>query len=83
MPTMTQERVKEIADILLRIRMLLTNITAEEITEVVQGLSRDEAIGPLLDPTKWRDEDLFSQSTKSKRFLECLFALKNASALEE
>lgn len=80
MPQLTKTRVQQIADLLLNIRLLLEQINPGEIEEIQKGMRHDEAIGPLLDPTKWRNEGLFSLNAKSQRFLEKLLDLKAVSA---
>ena len=80
MANLTKGRIQEIADQLLNIRLQLELIKPEEIEEILRGMSQDEAIGPLLDPTKWRDQDLFTVNAKSQRFLEKLLELKAISS---
>jgi len=80
MAKLTKERTKEIADQLLNIRLQLELIKPEEIQEILRGMRQDQAIGPLLDPTKWRDRDLFSLINKSQCFLVKLLELKAVSS---
>jgi len=80
MAKLTKERTKEIADQLLNIRLQLELIKPEEIQEILRGMRQDQAIGPLLDPTKWRDRDLFSLNNKSQCFLVKLLELKAVSS---
>ena len=79
MAKLTKERIHEIASLLFNLRLQLQQVNPEEIQEILSGMRQDEALGPLLDPTKWRDEDLFSLNNKSQRFLEKLLELRAVS----
>ena len=75
---MSPERVKEIAAHLLDLRVRLTQVSADEVKEILHGLSQDEAIGPLLNPSAWQG-DRFDANRRSRDFLEKLLALKAVS----
>ncbi len=75
---MSPERVREIAALLLDLRVQLTKVSKEEIQEILHGMSQDEAMGPLLDPSAWMG-DRFEVNRRSREFLEKLKALKAVS----
>ena len=75
---MSPERVREIAALLLDLRVRLTQVSNNEIEEIMDGMSQDEAIGPLLDPSAWQG-GRFNANRRSRDFLEKLLALKAVS----
>jgi len=65
----------------LHLRDLIVSVNAiseEELKEYLRQISYNEAMGPMLDPTKWRDEDLFTQASQSKKVLSALLDFKQA-----
>lgn len=69
--TLTPERAQEIGVHLKAIVDNLNAITEEEFKEILQVESREEALGPLLDPTAFqhRGFDLTYQTQKVIRGL--------------
>lgn len=47
-----------------------------DLVQMESEISRDEAIGPLMDPTKWRDENKFEQASQMKRVVRATLAFK-------
>lgn len=70
------ERMEQIASGLKSIRLQLGIIQTEELKEIIRDAERDEAIGPMLDPTRWRDEDLFTSVRKTRKVLGIMVELK-------
>jgi len=66
---MERERAEEIGLNLVAIVDNMNAIKEEELEEILRDISRDEGIGPLLDPTRWRDGGLFEVASGSKRVL--------------
>lgn len=73
---LTKERVQEISSSIALIRCEVFGISEEELDELIKIGSQEEAIGPLLDPTKWRDEDLFGKTAKTLEVLRMIKELK-------
>jgi len=78
MAELTIERRQEITTHLAYILLGLRSFTVEELKQVIDSARQEEAIGPLLDPTKWINEDLFTGVRKTIEVLELLIKLKEA-----
>ena len=51
-------------------------IDIKDLVQMEREISRDEAIGPLMDPTKWRDETKFEQASQVKKVVRAIIAFK-------
>lgn len=47
-------------------------ISIEELDSILRSISRDSAIGPLLDPTYWRDSGMFELSHKTRKVIQAI-----------
>jgi len=52
-------------------------MTIEDLAQMSQEISRDEAIGPLIDPTKWRDSK-FDEVRMIKTVVQAIIEFKKA-----
>jgi len=52
-------------------------MTIKDLAQMTQEISRDEAIGPLIDPTKWRDSK-FDEVRMIKTVVTALIEFKKA-----
>ncbi len=65
----------------MHMRNIVSNvnaITEEELEAFIHIIDRDQALGPLLDPTAWRDEQLFESSTGIMKVVRALLDFKKA-----
>ena len=72
----TKDRMQFIGNSLRNIRLQLMLIRQGELEEIISDAERDEAIGPLLDPTRWADQDMFSSTRRMKNVLKLIIKLK-------
>ena len=73
---LTKERVEEVVHRLAGIRLLLSDIKEEEIDELIRIGNYEGTVGPLMDPTRWRDEDLFEKTDRAQEVLRAIKELK-------
>ena len=50
----------------------MNSISIEELDIILRSISRDSAIGPLLDPTYWRDTGMFEASHKTRKVVQAI-----------
>lgn len=60
---------EEIGVSLTLIVAAMNDISIEEIDAMLGNISRDSALGPMLDPTKWAREGLFEAAHKTQKVL--------------
>lgn len=74
----TLVRSLEIAPHIEGIREHLNAITEEDLLGLISVGNSEEALGPMLDPTRWRDEGLFDATRQTKKVLQALLDFKRA-----
>ena len=72
----SKDRMQLIANFLRNIKLQLMLLDTKELEQIIEDASRDEAIGPMIDPTRWRDEDMFTSTHKMKTVLRMIIELK-------
>ncbi len=72
----TQERVEECAGYMTQLCVVMNKLDSEVLEAMLRDLSRGSAVGPLMDPTRWRDEDLFDKAHKTEKVLRAIQAFK-------
>ncbi len=72
----TQEQIQDCANNLTELCRVMNSIEEEVLTSMLRDMSREQAIGPLLDPTLWRDENLFDKSNKTGKVIRAILDFK-------
>ena len=72
----TQERINKCAEYLTQLCVVMNALDPEVLDAMLRDLSRDSAIGPLLDPTLWRNEGLFDKAHKTEKVIRAIQAFK-------
>ena len=54
----------------------MNSIEVEEIDVMLKSLSRDEAIGPMIDPTLWGHGGMFNVARQTRKVLDAIKAFK-------
>ena len=72
----TQERIQKCANSLTELCKVMNALDIEVLEAMLRDLSRDSAIGPLMDPTRWRDEGLFDKSHKTEKVIRAILTFK-------
>lgn len=68
--------IERIGTSLTAIVTVMNSISIEELDYVLKDISRDTAIGPMLDPTAWLGEGKFDEARKTEKVLEAVKAFK-------
>ncbi len=61
----------EVAESLGRIIAAMNSVSIEKLDIVLAGIGRDEAIGPMVDPTAWQD-NRFDVSRQTKKIIQAI-----------
>jgi len=59
-----------------RIVLAMNDMSIEDLERMDHEIGRDEAIGPLMDPTKWRDENKFEEAHQIKTVVRSILSFK-------
>ncbi|MBA7593467.1 hypothetical protein ES703_00387 [subsurface metagenome] len=73
---MTQEKAQGVGAALRTLIVAVNHITEEDIDEMLRSASREAALGPMIDPTAFRDGDLFGKLHDTQKVLRALREFK-------
>lgn len=73
---MTQEKARLIGASLRTLVVAVNNISEEDIDEMLHSASREAALGPMIDPTAFRDGNLFGKIHSTEKVLRALREFK-------
>lgn len=73
---LTVERAQEVASHLKLLVVEVNSITKDDIGAVLKDISISETLGPILDPTGWRDENWFDKANGTKKVMQALLRFK-------
>lgn len=74
--TLTPERARKVGVYLRALVVALNRLTEEDLEAVLSSISRDEALGPMIDPTRWRNGDLFGKAYDTRKVIQAVLILK-------
>ena len=72
--------IAEVGERLEAIVVAVNALTIEDLDELIRKIDREQAIGPLIDPTLWATE-LMAASTDSVKVLRAIRAFKAEVAI--
>lgn len=73
---MTPEKAQEVGAALKTLVVAINHISEEDIDEMLQSASREMALGPMIDPTAFRDGNLFGKIHDTEKVLRTLREFK-------
>jgi len=73
---MTQEKAQEVGAALRTLIVATNHISEEDIDEMLRSASREMALGPMIDPTAFRDGNLFGKIHDTEKVLKALREFK-------
>jgi len=56
---------------------MLAKVERSSILRALEVISTEETIGPMVDPTKWRNTDAFTKAKRWRELLEILLKLRD------
>lgn len=74
--SMTQEKAQEVGAALRTLIIAVNHISEEDIDEMLQSASKEMALGPMIDLTTFRDENLFGKIHDTQKVLRALKEFK-------
>jgi hypothetical protein len=75
---LTKRQIKEVAQVLSTIRMLLEGVSFELLKQVLRSVQKEATVGPLFNPGKYTDAKAFMSLEAQRDSCKALMALKRA-----
>ena len=73
---MDEGRVELIGASLRTLVVAVNAISEEDIAEILHSISRELSLGPMIDPTTWRDRNLFDTVRGTEKVIQALLDFK-------